>query len=47
MSYRIGDGQMVQTTFLYRRGEAGWRLVRELDKKERLNLANGRIETRR
>jgi len=47
VSYRIGDGQMVQTTFLYRRGEAGWRLVRELDKKERLNLANGRIETRR
>ncbi|HEX7044549.1 MAG TPA: hypothetical protein VF203_08035 [Burkholderiales bacterium] len=46
VSYKIGDGQLVQTAFLYRRGDAGWKLVRELDKKERLNLANGWIETR-
>lgn len=45
-AYRI-DGQLVQTTFLYRRGDNGWRLLRELSRKERVNLATGKVEVQR
>lgn len=45
--YRIDDGQPVRTSYLFRRGANGWTLVRELKKKERLNLATGKVETQR
>lgn len=47
VSYRIGDGQTMQTAFLYKLTPAGWTLARELGKKERVNLATGKIETHR
>lgn len=47
VSYTIGNGQPVQTAFLFRRGANGWRLERELSKKERVNFATGKVETQR
>lgn len=46
-SYKLDEGQPVKTAFLFRRGPDGWRLVRELNKKERVNLARGKVETTR
>ena len=46
-AYRIDSGQLVQTAFLYRRGDNGWRLLRELSRKERVNLATGKVEVQR
>lgn len=46
-SYTIDNGQLVQTAFLFRRGPNGWRLDRELGKKERVNFATGKVETQR
>jgi len=46
-AYKVGDGQLVQTAFLFRRGSAGWKLERELGKKERVNFASGKVETQR
>ena len=46
-SYNIDNGQLVQTAFLYRRGGNGWRLERELSKKERVNFATGKVEMQR
>lgn len=47
VSYKVGDGQTLQTAFLYRLNANGWTLVRELGKKERVNLATGKVETQR
>lgn len=48
VSYKIGDGQPVQTAFLFRlEPKKGWNLARELSKKERVNLATGKVETTR
>ncbi|MBI3899750.1 MAG: hypothetical protein HY308_15850 [Gammaproteobacteria bacterium] len=47
VSYKVGDGQLVQTAFLYRKVDNGWTLARELNKKERVNLASGKVETQR
>ena len=47
VSYKVDDGQLVQTAFLFRRGTNGWRLERELGKKERVNFATGKVETQR
>ncbi|MFP5348605.1 MAG: hypothetical protein ACLGHO_02030 [Gammaproteobacteria bacterium] len=46
-SYNTDNGQPVQTAFLFRRGANGWRLERELNKKERVNFATGKVETQR
>ncbi len=46
-SYNIDSGQLVQTAFLFRRTANGWRLERELNKKERVNFATGRVEMQR
>lgn len=47
VAYKVGDGQSVQTTFLYRMTANGWTLSRALGRKERLNLATGKVETQR
>lgn len=47
VGYRVGDAQPVQTTFLYKLEPSGWKLVRELTKKERVNLATGKVENQR
>lgn len=47
VSYKVDDGQLVQTAFLFRRGANGWRLERELGKKERVNFTTGKVETQR
>lgn len=46
-AYKIEDGQPVQTAFLFRRGPNGWKLERELGKKERVNFALGKVEMQR
>lgn len=46
-SYNTDNGQPVQTAFLFRRGANGWRLERELSKKERVNFATGKVEMQR
>lgn len=46
-SYNTDNGQLVQTAFLFRRGTKGWRLERELGKKERVNFATGKVEVQR
>lgn len=46
-SYKLDEGQPVKTAFLFRHGAEGWTLVRELGKKERVNLARGKLETTR
>lgn len=46
-SYNTDNGQLVQTAFLFRRGTKGWRLERELGKKERVNFASGKVEVQR
>jgi hypothetical protein len=47
VGYKVGDGQSTQTTFLYQLTPAGWTLSRELGRKERVNLATGKVETQR
>lgn len=47
VGYKVGDGAPVQTAFLFKREKKGWKLVRELKKKERVNIATGKIETQR
>jgi hypothetical protein len=47
VNYKVGDGQPVQTAYLYRLAPKGWTLDRELNKKERVNLATGKIELQR
>jgi hypothetical protein len=47
VSYTVGEDQAVQTAFLFRLGANGWSLARELNKKERVNLASGKVETQR
>jgi len=46
-AYKVGDGQPVQTAYLFRRGANGWKLERELGKKERVNFATGKVEVQR
>lgn len=46
-SYKLDEGQPVKTAYLYRQGTEGWSLVRELNKKERVNIATGKVETAR
>lgn len=46
-SYKLDEEQPVKTAYLYRQGAKGWSLVRELSKKERVNLATGKVETTR
>lgn len=47
VSYKVGDTQPVRKTFLYQLKSNGWVLVRELGRKERVNLATGKVETAR
>jgi hypothetical protein len=46
VSYKVGDSQPVQTAYLYQMKKDGWTLARELNKKERVNLATGKVEKR-
>ncbi|BAU47108.1 hypothetical protein SVA_0527 [Sulfurifustis variabilis] len=46
-SYKLDEGQPVKTTYLFRQGADGWSLVRELGKRERVNIAKGKVETTR
>lgn len=47
VGYKVGDGAPVRTAFLFRLDKKGWKLDRELKKKERVNLATGKIGTKR
>ena len=47
VGYKVGDGAPVQTAFLFQQDKKGWKLVRELKKKERVNIATGKIEKQR
>lgn len=47
VSYKVGDTQPVRKTFLYQLKSNGWVLVRELGRKERVNLTTGKVETAR
>lgn len=47
VGYKVGDGQAMQTSFLYKLTPKGWVLSRELSRKERVNLATGKVETQR
>lgn len=47
VTYRLeGNEQPITATYLFRLKPGGWALDRELGAKEKLNLANGRIEKR-
>ncbi len=47
VGYKVGDGAPVQTAFLFQQDKKGWKLVRELKKKERVNIATGKVEKQR
>ncbi|HLF22765.1 MAG TPA: hypothetical protein VI565_02510, partial [Burkholderiales bacterium] len=47
VGYKIADKAPVQTAFLFQQNKKGWTLVRELKKKERVNIASGKVETQR
>lgn len=47
VSYKAGDTHLVQAVYLLQLKPKGWVLVRELSKKEKVNLATGQIETQR
>ena len=47
VGYKIADSAPVQTAFLFQQDKKGWKLVRELKKKERVNIASGKVETQR
>jgi hypothetical protein len=47
LGYKVGDNAPVQTAFLFQQDKKGWKLVRELKKKERVNIATGKVETQR
>lgn len=47
VGYKVGNDAPVQTAFLFQQDKKGWKLVRELKKKERVNIATGKVETQR
>ncbi len=47
VSYKVGDGELVQTAYLFWMNQNGWALQRELGKKEKVNLTNGKVEVQR
>jgi hypothetical protein len=47
VAYRVGDAPATQTSFLFKLMPNGWVLSRELGKKERVNLATGKVELQR
>jgi len=47
VGYKVGEAAPVQTAFLFKQDKKGWKLVRELKQKERVNIATGKVEMRR